>query len=85
MVLCDYLIDDDDFDPEAGFQKEDPQNQWEGEDEGLDIDVSGWDPYVYTISIDSRGGDWKRDHVSLCLQRKASGTVRVATYRHLEV
>ncbi len=41
-VLID-LIDDDDFDPEAGFQKEDPQNQWEGEDEGLDIDVSGWE------------------------------------------
>ena len=32
------------------------------------------------ITIDSRGRDWKRDHVSLCLQCKASGTVRVATY-----
>ncbi len=36
-----HNVDDDDFDPEAGFQKGDPQNQWEGEDEGLDIDVSG--------------------------------------------
>ena len=51
MVLCDYLIDDDDFDPEAGFQKEDPQNQWEGEDEGLDIDVSRWDPGIVCMIL----------------------------------
>ncbi|XP_064407576.1 uncharacterized protein LOC135352328 isoform X3 [Halichondria panicea] len=34
---------------------------------------------------DSRGRDWKWDHVSLYLQREASGTVRVATNRNLEV
>ena len=32
-------IDDDDFDPEAGFQKEEKKNEWEGEDEGLDVAV----------------------------------------------
>ena len=30
----------DDFDPEAGFQKDEPKNEWEGEDEGLDLTVS---------------------------------------------
>ena len=26
--------------PEAGFQKDEPKNEWEGEDEGLDLTVS---------------------------------------------
>ena len=33
-----------------------------------------------TLKTAVEEGDWKRDHVSLCLQCKASETVRVATY-----
>jgi hypothetical protein len=33
------LTDAEDFDPEAGFQKE-GGNEWAGEDEGLDTEVS---------------------------------------------
>ena len=36
-IICTYA-DDEDFDPEAGFSKQDG-DRWEGEDEDLDIEV----------------------------------------------
>lgn len=38
------LTDADDFDPDAGFQKE-GGDEWEGEDEGLDTEVSLLTPF----------------------------------------